>query len=73
MLEFKLDFIYVIGFIDGEGFFILIIIKDKKYKIGWCVVCRFVISLYRKDLILLNKIKDFFNIGNVFYMGKDVL
>ena len=70
-LESKLDPSYVTGFTDGEGSFILTIIKDNKYKTGWRVACRFVISLHKKDLILLNKIKDFFNTGNVFYMGKD--
>jgi hypothetical protein len=70
-LESKLDPSYVTGFTDGEGSFILTIIKDKKYKTGWRVACRFVISLHKKDLILLNKIKDFFNTGNVFNMGID--
>lgn len=71
MLESKLDPSYVTGFTDGEGSFILTIIKDNKYKTGWRVACRFVISLHKKDLILLNKIKNFFNTGNVFYMSKD--
>ncbi len=62
---------YVTGFTDGEGSFILTIIKDNKYKTGWRVACRFVLSLHKKDLILLNKIKDFFNTGNVFNTGKD--
>lgn len=71
MLESKLDPSYVTGFTDGEGSFILTIIKDNKYKLGWRVACRFVISLHKKDLILLNSIKNFFNTGNVFLMGKD--
>ena len=56
---------------DGEGSFMLTIIKDNKYKTGWRVACRFAISLHKKDIILLNKIKNFFNTGNVYYMGKD--
>ncbi len=70
-LESKLDPSYVTGFTDGEGSFILTIIKDNKYKSGWRVTCRFVISLHKKDLMLLNSIKNFFNTGNVFLMGKD--
>ena len=70
-LNSKLDPSYVTGFTDGEGSFILTIIKDNKYKTGWRVACRFIISLHKKDLILLDKIKDFFNTGNVFNMGKD--
>jgi len=44
----------------GEGCFILTIIKDKKYKLGWRAACRFVISLNKKDLKILNDIKDLF-------------
>nr|YP_009945084.1 LAGLIDADG endonuclease [Monilinia laxa]QOE17448.1 LAGLIDADG endonuclease [Monilinia laxa] len=70
-LESKLDPSYVTGFTDGEGSFMLTIIKDNKYKTGWRVACRFAISLHKKDIILLNKIKNFFNTGNVYYTGKD--
>ena len=66
----KLDPSYVTGFTDGEGSFILTIIKDNKYKLGWRVACRFVISLHKKDLVLLNSLKNFFNTGSVFLMGK---
>lgn len=62
---------FITGFTDGEGSFILTIIKDNKYKLGWRAACRFVISLNKKDLKLLNKIKEFFGVGNVFLMGKD--
>nr|P15563.1 RecName: Full=Uncharacterized 49.1 kDa protein in ND3 intron [Podospora anserina S mat+]CAA38767.2 Dod ND3 i1 grp IC protein [Podospora anserina] len=70
-LESKLNPSYISGFVDGEGSFMLTIIKDNKYKLGWRVVCRFVISLHKKDLSLLNKIKEFFDVGNVFLMTKD--
>ena len=70
-LESKLNPFYVTGFVDGEGSFILTIIKDNKYKSGWRVACRFVISLHKKDIMLLNSIKKFFNTGSVFYMSKD--
>jgi hypothetical protein len=69
-LESKLNPWYVTGFTDGEGSFILTIIKDNKYKLGWRAACRFVISLNKKDLKLLNSIKEFFGVGNVFLMGK---
>ncbi|KAI0186605.1 hypothetical protein F4808DRAFT_469381 [Astrocystis sublimbata] len=48
------DPFYITGFTDGEGSFMISIIKDNKYKTGW-----------RVDLILLNKIKDFFNTGTI--------
>ncbi len=45
------------------------IIRDNKYKLGWRVVCRFTIHLHKKDLNLLNSIKQFFEVGNVFLTG----
>ena len=51
---------FITGFADGEGSFMLTIIKDKKYKLGWRVACRFAISLNKKDFYLLNNIKNFF-------------
>lgn len=62
---------YVTGFTDGEGCFMLTIIKDKNYKLGWRAACRFIISLNKKDLKLLNDIKDFFGVGNMSFMGED--
>ena len=56
-LDYKLNPWFITGFTDGEGSFILTIIKDNKYKLGWRAACRFVISLNKKDLKLLNKIK----------------
>jgi hypothetical protein len=44
----------------------LTIIKDNKYKLGLRVACIFVIS-FKKDLKLLNSIKEFFEVGNVFF------
>lgn len=70
-LESKLNPFYVTGFVDGEGSFILTIIKDNKYKSGWRVACRFVISLHKKDLMLLDSIKEFFGTGSVLHMSKD--
>lgn len=70
-LESKLDPFYVTGFTDGEGSFMLTILRDKKYKTGWRVSCKFSISLHKKDLALLDKIKHFFNTGSVFYLAKD--
>lgn len=62
---------FITGFTDGEGSFMLTIIKDKKYKLGWRVACRFAISLNRIDFLLLNRIKNFFGVGNIIFMGKD--
>ena len=68
----KLDPWFVTGFTDGEGSFMLSIIKDSKYKLGWRVACIFAISLSKVDLYLLNNIQKFFGVGNIIRMGKDM-
>lgn len=68
----KLDPWFVTGFTDGEGSFMLSIIKDSKYKLGWRVACIFAISLSKVDLYLLNNIQKFFGVGNITRMGKDM-
>jgi len=62
---------YITGFTDGEGCFMITMIKDKKYKSGWRAACRFAISLHKKDLSILKEFKDFFKVGNISFMGKD--
>ena len=70
-VELIMDPWFVTGFTDGEGSFLISIIKDNKYKLGWRVICRFEIHLNKKDLHLLKKIKSFFNVGNIYFTGKD--
>lgn len=70
-IKLTMDPWFVTGFTDGEGCFIVSIIKDNKYKLGWRVICRFEISLNNKDLDLLKKIKSYFGVGNIYFTGKD--
>lgn len=69
----NLNPLYISGFTDSEGCFILTIINDKKYKLGWRIVCRFVISLHKKDLHILNGFKNFFGVGIVSFMGENTV
>lgn len=69
----NLNPIYISGFTDGEGCFMLTIIKDKKYTLGWRASCRFVISLNKKDLKILNGFKDFFGAGTISFMGENAV
>jgi len=62
---------YITGFTDGEGCFIVTIIKDNKYKLGWRAACRFIISLNDKDINLLKNIKSFFKVGNIYFMANN--
>jgi hypothetical protein len=56
---------YVTGFSDGESSFHVSVLKNKEYKIGYHVLPSFSIQLHIKDLLLLEQIKDYFNIGTV--------
>lgn len=51
---------WVTGFIDGEGSFIVSIIKSKDRALGWRVSPIFALELHGKDIDLLYKMKSFF-------------
>ena len=67
--ESKLDPNFVSGFIDGEGSFSVTFIKDKSYKSGWQLKTSFSIGLHKKDLALLEKIKNYFDVGGISQKG----
>ena len=68
----NLDPNWVTGFVDAEGSFIVLILKDKNYKTGWTVKTRFSISLPDNDLAILELIKTYLgNVGNISKGGKD--
>lgn len=67
--ESKLDPNFVSGFIDGEGSFSVTFIKDKSYKSGWQIKTSFSIGLHKKDLILLEEIKNYFGVGGISKKG----
>jgi len=61
----------VVGFSDAESSFMIRIRKNSKYKTGWTVVAVFSIALDKKDLFLLESIKDFFGgLGSIKKHGK---
>ena len=61
----KLDPWWVTGFIDGEGSFIISIVKNKLRKIGWEVQLLFSINLHVKDISILEEIKKFYGVGSI--------
>ena len=63
--ESKLDPNFVSGFIDGEGSFSVTFIKDKSYKSGWQIKTSFSIGLHKKDLALLEELKNYFGVGGI--------
>jgi len=62
-----LDPHWVTGFVDGDGCFSIVILKNLESKLGWRVKPVFSISLHKKDRIILEKIQSYFGgIGNIY-------
>jgi len=64
-LELILDPYYITGFSDGESSFIISILKNNNYKAGYVVVPIFSIHLHIKDYLLLEQIKNYFQVGTL--------
>lgn len=54
---------WVAGFVNGEGSFYVVIFKDKQYKTGYSVQLRFVLGQHSRDLLLIEKLVEFFGCG----------
>ena len=61
----RLEALWIVGFVDGEGCFEVSINKHKKMTLGWQVLPEFRIVQHEKDIQLLLKIKEYFGFGNV--------
>lgn len=68
-LEKKLNPWFVTGFADAESSFTMSVFKSKTAAIGWTIEPCFIITLHKKDLELLKKIKLFFGVGSVETVG----
>jgi hypothetical protein len=55
---------FLTGFTDAEGSFVLSITKSNNVKSGWVIKLRFQIHLHKKDLFVLEAIKNFLGVGN---------
>lgn len=63
----KLNPWFVTGFIDAEGSFTVLVVKDSRRKLGWRIECKFQLGLHNRDLSLLLQIRDFLGgIGNIY-------
>jgi LAGLIDADG endonuclease len=60
----KLDPNWITGFFDAEGCFTLIISK-RSDNLKWRVTVSFEINLHIKDIEILNKVKNFFEVGTI--------
>lgn len=54
---------WVSGFSDAEASFSIRITKDKNRKTGWRVLPIFIIELHSKDIVLLRRLRAFFDVG----------
>ena len=66
--------LFITGFVDAEGSFILKITKSYKYKAGWKVEPVFSIGLHSKDLRILEQIQNYWGgtIGRINRTGDAV-
>ena len=64
---------FVTGFIDGEGCFVLSIIRNNKLKTSWEVQLFFKIGLHEKDKVLLKQLQTYFCVGSIYKRGSESL
>ena len=57
---------FLTGFSDGEACFMVNVYKSTKHNMGWGARATFQIGLHAKDLPMLNSIKDYLGVGNIF-------
>ena len=57
---------WIVGFVDGEGSFVVSLFKSPKTKIGWQVFPEFSVSQSKKNLEALKELKRFFGCGNIY-------
>lgn len=70
----KLNPNYITGFVDGEGSFIVKILKRSRLRVGFEVQLCFQITSHPKDRALLESIKDYFGgIGSIHKEGSGCL
>ena len=57
---------WIVGFVDGEGSFLINIFKSPRAKMGWQVFPEFNVSQTKKDISLLRQVKKFFGCGHIY-------
>lgn len=63
----KLDSSFITGLIDAEGSFVVTILKNPRYRLGWVIQTRFQFKLHEKDRDLVLAIQYFYN--NIGYIS----
>jgi hypothetical protein len=57
---------WLVGFVDGEGSFLISFLRNKTTRYGWQVFPEFVVTQGAKSFRTLEEIKSFFGCGHVF-------
>jgi hypothetical protein len=57
---------WVVGFVDGEGSFLVNIFKSPKTKMGWQVFPEFNVAQTEKGIDLLYRLRNFFGCGYIY-------
>ena len=57
---------WIVGFVDGEGYFGVSINKNSKTKFGFQILPEFVVTQGAKSLSSLESIKEYFGCGRIF-------
>lgn len=63
----KLNSSFITGLIDAEGSFVVTILKNPRYRLGWVIQARFQFKLHEKDRDLVLAVKNFF--GKIGYIS----
>jgi hypothetical protein len=62
----RLDPLWIVGFVDGEGCFSISIFKNVTSRLGVQVFPEFVVTQGAKSLIVLEKLQNFFECGKIY-------
>lgn len=58
---------YIVGLTDGEGCFFVNLWQSARFRAGWQVSMHFHLKLQERDKELLEKVRNSFDCGNVYY------
>ena len=57
---------FITGLFDAESSFVVVILKNSRYKTGWSITARVQLKMHEKDRNLINQIQEFFGgVGNI--------
>ena len=61
----RLDALWIVGFVDGEGCFHVGINRQSAMSVGWQVLPEFRLVQHQRDEQILDKVKEYFGFGRV--------